>query len=297
MKSKQNKFIIVLFVLLLLAAVSLLALYYYKTMEGFANSNRCAIVVLTKGYDSNDKYSQLIDRNNSIYEQLYVKKPDIYDILIFHEGNITNEQQSYIQSATSNMPIKFISIPFQTNHETNSLCPPTDLSKQFSMGYKNMCHFWSIEFFKYVSEYEFIIRIDEDCIIKSIDPNIIQNYKERNIQYSSPFFQGKDEPGVVMGMETFFRDYLQKHGLSPKSETIRSPYTNVFIMNVSYFKNNARLLDLLEELDKSNCIWSNRWGDLPIWGYILSYFFDEHIYIEDKSIQYVHGSHNAKINM
>ena len=68
------------------------------------------------------------------------------------------------------------------------------------------------------------------------------------------------------------------------------------VINVNYFYNNDLVKDVLSRIYESNCIFSNRWGDLPIWGYILSYLVDKKHYIEDKSISYYHGSHNKKIN-
>jgi hypothetical protein len=267
-------------------------------IESFADMRKkCAIAVLTKGYNLNSEYAQLIARNQSIYETLYKHHPELYDVVIFHEGNITPEQQTYIQSATPKQPLLFKVVVFNTKLKTNeSLCPPTPLSKEFSMGYKNMCHFWSFGFFNYLDKYDYVIRIDEDCIVNKIDPNIIDKYMRNGTKYSSPFFQGNDHADVIVGMETFFKSFMDKHNIKPKKDSIRCPYTNMFIMDISYFKRNNTIMYLFQSLDESNCIWSNRWGDLPIWGYILSYLIDENDYIEDKDIQYKHGSHNASIN-
>ena len=60
-----------------------------------------AIVVLTKGYKKLKFYHKLITRNISIYNHIFIQHKinfNEYDIIIFHEGNITNEQQIYIQS-------------------------------------------------------------------------------------------------------------------------------------------------------------------------------------------------------
>ena len=74
------------------------------------------------------------------------------------------------------------------------------------------------------------------------------------------------------------------------------PYTNFMILNINFFKNNKDVVNILNEINKSDCIFSNRWGDLPIWGYILSYFIDKTYYIEDKNISYIHGSHSKNVN-
>jgi hypothetical protein len=267
--------------------------------EQMTNMNESyAIVVLTRGYESNDSYNDLIKRNESIYNIYYKNLENYtnYSVIIFNEGNITPSQQEYIQSKTPNMPLIFTTIKFYQNFNTNNdLCPPTELSNQFSMGYKNMCYFWSIDFLTYLGNYEYIIRIDEDCFIQNLDPYIIDNYKQNNIMFSSPLYQTSDIAEVVVGMDTLFNEYLQQNNLIKKN-SLRMPYTNFMICNIPYFKNNILVMNLLEKIKLSNCIFSNRWGDLPIWGYILSYLIDSNRFIEDKSIKYFHGSHYMQIN-
>ena len=97
------------------------------------------------------------------------------------------EQQEYIQSKTPNLPIIFTTVSFYDNKNTNeSLCPPTELSNGFSNGYKNMCYFWSIDFLKYLEKYEYIIRIDEDCILEKMDVHTVDEYKKNSCKSFSP---------------------------------------------------------------------------------------------------------------
>ena len=262
------------------------------------NTTLCAIAVLTRGYDSNEKYNDLIKRNEAIYNLYYknLKNYTNYSVIIFNEGNIIPSQQEYIQLKTPNMPLIFTTINFYQNFNINNdLCPPTEVSNRFSIKYKNMCYFWSIDFLTYLGDYEYIIRIDEDCFIQNLDPHIIDSYKQNNIMFSSPFYQTSDNEEVVVGMKTLFNKYLQDNNLVQKNP-LRMPYTNFMICNISYFKNNILVMNLLEKIKLSNCIFSNRWGDLPILGYILSYLIDSKYFIEDKTIKYYHGTHSMQIN-
>lgn len=257
-----------------------------------------AIVVLTRGYDDLSNYKLLIMRNRRISKNFYLKlsNPEKWDIIIFHEGNITLNHQEYIQSKSPNLPLQFKSIPFKNNNSVCSLCPPTKVSVSFSMGYKNMCYFWSIDFLEYLKDYEYILRIDEDCLIKSIPENIIEMYKDKNIVFSSPHFQGDDDFPVIVGMKKLFVKYMKKNGLQPQKIDIRCPYTNVMILNIHYFRNNHIVQNILQLIKASNCIFSNRWGDLPIWGHILTLLIDPKIYTEEKFICYLHESHGRMIN-
>lgn len=249
-----------------------------------------AIVVLTKGYQDLSGYDLLVSRNISIFDNFYSKLQDntIYDIIIFHEGNINKEAQTYIQKYTPNMPLIFTAIKFY------------DISKfdinSSSAGYKNMCYFWAIDFVVYLKDYEYIIRLDEDCILYNLDTNIIPYYKEKNIKYSSATFYGDDDEGFVIGLKSLFYSYMMENNLTPISNIIRCPYTNFSIINIPFYKNTKYIQDILEEIKKSNGIFIYRWGDLPIHGYILTFLTDPALYFEDKTIKYYHGSHYRSIN-
>lgn len=256
-----------------------------------------AIVVLTRGYPNIKDYTNLINRNRYISVNFYqkVSNPGDYDIIIIHEGNINIRQQKYIQTQSPRIPLIFKTIDFITNNSTCGLCPPNHISNQFSMGYKNMCYFWSIRFLDYLKDYEYIIRVDEDCKLFSIDPDIINNYKQNSIYFSSPYFQGEDDKEVVVGMHSLFNNFLTRKGITPYNN-LKCPYTNCMIINIPYFNNNSIVKEVLTEIEKTNCIFSNRWGDLPIWGYILSYLVERKHYLEDKTVKYYHGSHEVTLN-
>jgi len=262
--------------------------------------NKNVIIALTKGYKTNEEYTELINRNKSIYDVYYSKlqNKNECDIVLYHEGNITMEQQKWIQNQTTNLPLIFKGIEFIKFNDNdikpnNKYCHLTDRAKGISNGYKNMCQFWSVDLFKYTKDYNYIIRIDEDCILKKLPIDILSDYTKNKIYYASPYYQGYDDQELTMGMEQFFQDINN----GKKYDNIRFPYTNLFIMYVPYFLKNVKLLDALSKINDTQCIFINRWGDLPILGYLLKYYVPQENYIEDKNIGYVHGSHQASINL
>jgi hypothetical protein len=285
MKSNIKYYLILSLIFILLFSLFFKSNSKYELFE--KNNMKNAIVVLTRGYQNNNEYQILIDRNKSIYDIFYSKLKDktLYDIIIFHEGNITRDQQIYIQYQTPELPLIFIPISFIKKEINNPKCPNTELSNSFSNGYKNMCYFWSISFLEYLKDYNYIIRIDEDCIINKLNPNILYEYQDNNIMFSSPTYQPDDDPDVIKGLKELFDNYLYDNNKIQKNE-LKMPYTNFMIVNIPFFKNNIDVINILNQIDKSECVFSNRWGDLPIWGYILSYLIDKKYYIEDKSISY-----------
>lgn len=260
---------------------------------------KVAIVLLTRGYNDLRAYNMLIYRNRHIAMNFYLKldNKEDYDIIIYHEGNITIEQQKYIQSKTPRLPLIFKKVEFINQITINNcLCPPTSLSSNFSIGYKNMCYFWSINFLNYLINYDYIIRIDEDCNLLHIPIDIIDSYSKNNIVFSSAYYQEEDEAAVTVGLYKLFNSFIAQNNIKPYKNKIECPYTNFMVVNINYFNNNEQVQKILKLIKESNCIFSNRWGDLPIWGYILSYLIDEKMYLKDDSIMYIHGSHKKKIN-
>lgn len=263
---------------------------------------RIAIACLTRGYDDLEKYRVLGLRNTKLYEIFYSRLPETargdYDVLIFHEGNIDEDAQKHIQGITPQLPIQFRAIRFYQNMIINyDLCPPNIVSDGFGMGYKNMCYFWTVDFLRYMSAYEFVIRIDEDCFLLEMDTGLVDRYRQDGIWYASPHFVGADEDYVTVGMGRLFESFMKARGIVPKrTDGLHSPYTNVMIIDVSQMRKELVVLAALAAVEKCGCIFSNRWGDLPIWGYILTMLVDKKRYIEDKGLRYYHASHNAKIN-
>jgi hypothetical protein len=84
--------------LTLLCILYFLYVRKYKFFENLEEPQQHAFVVLTRGYNEDEQYNILIERNKSIYEVFYNKLADEnkmqYDIIIFHEGNINEQQQN-----------------------------------------------------------------------------------------------------------------------------------------------------------------------------------------------------------
>lgn len=269
--------------------------------------NKNAIVGLVRGYSNTNGYNSLIERNKYIYENIISKSDNKFDVILFHEGNITKEHQNYIREQSKNMSLIFSDVRKSSpktafdptkNKFNMELCPPTPQSMAFPLGYKHMCHFWSMDFLDYLSNYKYIIRIDEDCLVTKFDTGTLKRMEENQIYFSSPMFQGQDEDYVIVGLKNLWESFISVHAVSPyKSfEEIKCPYTNFMIVDIDHFLDNDIVCLFLDEVDNSHGIYSNRWGDLPIWGVILSTLVDPKNYEENKDISYYHGSHRVSIN-
>lgn len=260
---------------------------------------KIAFVCLTRGYNHVSKYFDLINRNKSISKYMDLLNAEN---VIFHEGNIAVEQQDFIVS--NSCPTKFINLKhidnitaFKSERKCKSTSTifETNLSINFSTGYRHMCHFWTKDFIELVKDYDYIIRVDEDCVIKSFPIN----FMKRPFSFITPIFSGLDSDGVTIGLQETLTKFHQKFGTTektPLNACFLNPYTNVFIMNVEHFLKNTTFRDYIDFIDESDGIYINRWGDLPLLGYFILNFIDKDMYVRDTNITYYHKSHDIEVN-
>jgi hypothetical protein len=251
-----------------------------------------AIVVLTRGYANVRDYRNLIKRNNSI---TFLSEPDI-DILIFHEGNIPESHQKYISSFSLHLKLIFICISehaFSSDKKQIKFYEPT---KTFGLNYRHMCSFWFADFWNYVQEYDYILRIDEDCIINFNVLQIFYNleYKNKSAIYGDWIL---DNQYVTLGLNKFTQNFINREISKEKilSHKASGPYTNVFGLNLKILRQNKLVMQYIESIKESNNIYIYRWGDLPLWGEALFYFCNPESYCKLNTIKYFHGSHNSYV--
>jgi hypothetical protein len=254
--------------------------------------NKNAVVILTRGYREYEKYFSLIQRNKSISKNLNDKT---MDIVIFNEGNISDLHQQLIRKETPKLNIKFVTVNEKAFLKENEVFTfyKTTIRDIWHYGYRHMCHFWFIDFLHFCNEYDYILRIDEDCII---DFNIDEIF---NILPSKFLIAGAvdtDDEHVTHGLNKFTLDFLKKNGFTKKSKQPGGPYTNIFALNLLKLHKNKFLKVYMNYVDKSNNIYIYRWGDLPLWGEVLEYFYKKHDYLIYNKINYYHGSLGKYVN-
>ncbi len=97
-----------------------------------------------------------------------------------------------------------------------------------------MCDIWINKFFNYCKTYKKLLRIDEDCNIKTCN-NIYEDMSKNNIVYTYKLWE-KDKKYVTYGLREFSNNFINKNNLKPKNNfktKIPSvPYTNVFAIDL-----------------------------------------------------------------
>jgi hypothetical protein len=235
----------------------------------------------------------LIKRNQHIAANL---KDKTTDILIFHEGNIREEQQNYIQSETPDLFLKFIDLT-GVGFKPEKATIPEESNHGFSLGYRHMCSFWFVDFWHLVEKYDTLLRIDEDCFADfSIDDLLF------NSLTSHLFIAGgtiEDQDFVTVGLNGFSLDFLNRHLILDRKLHRRlpiGPFTHLMLFRINKIRENTVFKKYVEAIDQSEMIYRRRWGDLPLWGEAIHYIFGENTMKIDTGIKYYHTSHNSQVN-
>lgn len=261
--------------------------------------NQIAICTLARGYIFEWKYELLINRNNYIKRNILDKTKLSPQIIIFHEGNISPKHQKYIKEKSEIKDLEFVNVAntfTKKNIGKSTFCSETKLSKKFKHGYKCMCQFWFSDFIEYTKNYKYVIRVDEDCLIDYFPlDSFMDELNKGEIKYITPLMYGRDSEGVTNGLSDFCQYFTKKYNLAKSPRLDLGPYTNVFIMNADFFRNDDIYKAFSREVTDTGCIHINRWGDLPLWGCLLS-MHEQGILLESRSIRYAHESHDLLIN-
>lgn len=229
-----------------------------------------AIVALIRGYSDLQKYELLIERNTCIFNT--INKDLKYPLVFFHEGNINAKARDLITKSGHGQQMKFV-----------------DISGVWQGGYEAMCQFQTYHIWNFCREYDYVLRIDEDCQITHIDKD--------------PFSQVEDF--VYLKSVYFAESHSETNATLPhKIQTLteedpadfyndKYPYTNVGLAKVSFFT-EKKMHDMLYMIAMCPDQRTYRWGDLPVLGSLLN------IYAKGKvgtmhGMEYYHQSHDMTI--
>lgn len=227
-----------------------------------------AIVCLTRGYKDFHKYNTLIKRNRAI-SKLFGNK---YAVVIFHEGNISDEAQRHIINNSDLLTIQF-----------------RNISHCWTGGYEGMCRFHAFDIWNECKEFDNILRIDEDCELKTFKDNPFDQQGENVYLLSVYWDESHSEtnatlPQFIENLTGVSKDIFYNR---------KYPYTNVSLSNVQFWL-QSEINNILKQIATSPEQRKNRWGDLPMLGSLLN------IYAQGKvgcmeGLEYYHESHNNTI--
>lgn len=229
-----------------------------------------AIVCLTRGYNQISKYGNLINRNICIHK--FLNQDCRYPLVIFHEGNIPAHHQKHVEENSKGQTIKWV-----------------DISDVWSGGYEGMCRFQGLHLWEKCAEYDYIMRIDEDCFITScpVDPFTVigDNVYLRSVYWS----ESHGETNATLPHA------LQRLTGVPHEQYYNDKfvYTNVSLSSVKFWL-EPKMHKLLTTLCMSHEQRANRWGDLPLLGALLNLYAKGRVG-HMHGLTYSHQSHGNEV--
>jgi len=222
-------------------------------------------VCLTRGYNEIEQYDTLIRRNEAIFKFF----GDHYPILLFHEGNIKKHHQDHIKSMQP-MEIQF-----------------HDISDRWAGGYEGMCRFNMWDVWDVCQYYDYILRIDEDCILLEMETDPFLNAWTHPYHKSVFWAESHSETNATLPQEI-------ERLTGEKREDFYNDkfvYTNVGLSSPGFWR-DGEVARVLKEIAFHPGQRKNRWGDLPVLGSLLN------IYAPIGTLtgmKYLHLSHNVEI--
>lgn len=241
-----------------------------------------AIFGLVRGYSGLHKwkYIQLVLRNWHL--AIWSRRSNWEgDFLIFHEGNIRKHDQMLIK-LLSRLDLKFIDVShvFRKASHHN-----WDNTSDFPLSYSLMCKFNYFDVWQYLEKYDYVARVDEDCLVKNLP----------EFSFESELLTGALFPESHPNTNSTFPKFLKTIGLE-KYYDHQFPYTNLYVTKMDFWR-KAEVRDYLNQVQRNPESLNLRWGDLPVLGVALKAFGKWNaVESVSKEIVYYHLSHFTKVD-
>ena len=250
---------------------------------------KIVIAALVRGYPEKSGYESLIKRNKFINKNITSKVKHPVDLILFHEGNIPLDHQNYINNKSPDKYI-FLDVSRDFYYKKEILENIPDLER-FSIGYRLMCKFNFFHIWSYVDNYDYLIRIDEDVLIKRFDVDFFNNidpsfiFGTASLTNEAHSYTNKSLPNELQNIFNTDNQSFYNH---------KFPYTNFYITKLDFWQ-NSDLRSTLKIIAEDNKQLLDRWGDLPVIGSVLINMKVDITIL--KYIRYTHLSHQNKFKI
>lgn len=232
--------------------------------------------------------SMLKKRPFSSWENIYkrndliLRNIGLHDMLIFNEGEY--KEVDFSELSKTYPKIKFINI--EKDWRKKSLL---NLFNQ-KMGYKNMCSFFATKIWKYLKDYDYVIRLDDDSFLHTSIIDIVDDLDKNKFDFFYIRRKLDDHRPTEKTFPLFLSKYFPNHSFI-KDIAMKNFYNNFQIVKVDFFL-NPKVQLFLSDIEKTNNIFKLRWGDSNIWSSTAHAFGAEVCQI--KNIDYEHKSHKYR---
>ena len=199
----------------------------------------------------------------SIFYNINNKREFPADLILFHEGNISKKDQHYINSQYPE-EIKFVNVAKYFQKTTL----PQEGGAKFNSGYRYMCRFNAYHIWDELSDYDYILRVDEDVEIIDFDPHVFEYMKKDNITYMTGRFTKDTHDKTNNTLPVYLSEHTNLD--VPKVYDHKNPYTNLYASSVEFWK-SSEINCILKKISLSDDQFINRWGDHTLHGLMLNH--------------------------
>lgn len=236
-----------------------------------------------------------------LYQNYLYEHP--VDVVIFH----TDDQIPIIfQEYTKYIDIVFKAIAFPSvyniypdyisrqilkffPHPTHGKGGPHDCNHPgFDIGYRNMCRFFAGEFYHWLQEYDYYMRLDTDSfILDRISEDLFEIMQKNDYYYGYiPDAVQFDNPAVTKGLWDRCREKYPDTNKIPENKMY---YTNFEIGKIAWFT-GKEYQEFYEYIEETGGIFIHRWGDAPIRYLGVNLLMDDRRKWEVRNVPYQHGA-------
>lgn len=163
-----------------------------------------------------------------------------------------------------------------------------------------MCKFFALDIYEYLREFDYYMRCDTDCYLRSMEYDIMRWAEESNLGYGFAVRKLEAHGPTKQTIPVWVDKYITKCSLQPTAvmdrplSTCFNFYNNWHIGKVSFFL-RPDVRHFLTAVNSSGHILADRWGDSTIQAYAVRLFMHPAQIIQVPNFTYVHGSHGNKV--
>ena len=217
-----------------------------------------------------------------LYKNLLSKLNCNYKLLIFCEGKPSKKASkmiNFLKNKKINIVLKQISLKDYVSRKSSEnylieFPHVSDFTKNFSLGYRDMCKFFTKDVFndKNFNDSEYFVRVDSDSFFLDVKDRFIKSLEKINSDYA--YIKGTkqfEDKGVSLGFGKCLYEFCIKNDIKKEYKSIcqeatinpRIYYTNFEIINFKWIKSKIHL-KLVDHIVDSKGIYNFRWGDALI---------------------------------
>ena len=248
---------------------------------------KAAIVGLIRGYGDLQSYFRVIRRNKLLHKNFNARYG--YPVILFHEGNVCQEHRDYMSRSTPNLT--FVDV----GEDHFSRRPGVDQLHPADLGYRHMCRFYALGIYDYLTDYDYVMRLDDDSYIESkIGYNIFEFMRSNDLDYGYVKSEYDTHAETMATLPDFVRKYVLTNQITMNCDfeaiDCLHYYSNFHVTRVSFWLRND-VQKFLEAIDNDGGIYRYRWGDHVIQTLALkiySHLSRIHLF---EDFKYTHYSH------